>query len=349
MTLIKTDTQNFAISVGTDKEIAFVVTDSNGLVDLTGSTLTFKMYGYISQIVPDILKTSDNPNEIEVQIQEGATLGQAIVKILPTDTSSLDTKQYYFSITYLSVTGVTKTILTGFFYITSAGQVHVNLLRDRLQEAGENTEQYVPNEYRPVIGDSIVYTKRPNIVAVYGVWLTNDTSKTGTNYFTNGSFDSNNGMITLGSSTPTKYGVVHVDYTWSTGMTDDLLLETLEVNRIFCVGYTGIDFLYGDTGSRSQQQVEQMALARCILSAVLIINSPNSAQLGYNFRIDEFEFQSKLWGEGMIAQSLFALYLTTYEEWKQNIGKDIKTVLAPKLNATYSKTGQELKEFVRSL
>ena len=38
------------------------------------------------------------------------------------------------------------------------------------------------------------------------------------------------------------------------------------------------------------------------------MNMSNAIQSGFNYRIAEFEIQTKLWGEGMIAETLLKSY-----------------------------------------
>jgi hypothetical protein len=218
--------------------------------------------------------------------------------------------------------------------------IEIQTIRRRLQEAGEEMLQYVENEYNVVAGLNKVFLKRKRIQDVIGIWLSTDTDKSGTNYYTGGTFDEFSAEINLGTDVNNPFTVVKVDYVWKSGLTTDDILDQLEKNRKYVVGYTGVAFNYGEIETERQQQAEEMAFSRTVLTTILMINGANAGQFGYNFQIDEFSLQSKLWGEGMIAQALFQLYMTEYEQWKEVLGKRIRSVIAQKTYPRYDLNNQ---------
>lgn len=79
--------QNLTLTIGSSKTYRLTVYDEDGaLLDLTGSTLYFTAKTTAGATI--FAKVSTDTNQIEILTQSGDTLGQADVKIVPSDTSA---------------------------------------------------------------------------------------------------------------------------------------------------------------------------------------------------------------------------------------------------------------------
>lgn len=166
-----------------------------------------------------------------------------------------------------------------------------------------------------------IYVSRPRILSVEGVWIYTDSTHVLTNYYTGGGFDASKGKIWLGTPLVSAADFVRVSYSWESGLADETIQWHLDASRVWAINYTGIDFIYGDAVTMLQQGCEALSLAAAILGCILSLNGANVAQMGYNFRLHEFEVQTKLWGEGMIAEALFGVYIQQIKWWLETLGK----------------------------
>jgi hypothetical protein len=86
---------DLSILAGSSKTYRLTIYDEDGdLLDLTGSTLYFTVRNGAN--VQQFQKISSNPAQIEILTQSGATLGQADVKLVPSDTSALPAGEYKY-------------------------------------------------------------------------------------------------------------------------------------------------------------------------------------------------------------------------------------------------------------
>jgi hypothetical protein len=150
--------------------------------------------------------------------------------------------------------------------------------------------------------------------------LSSDVNRTGTNYYTGGGYDAMEGKITLGSPLPQDNEEVIVSYQYHTGIPDETIADILTEARAWAIGITRISFEYGDTTTVEGVQLEGLCIAWTIVYCVMVINGANAAQMGYNFRLAELEVQTKLWGEGMIAEALFNQYANLITQWLRVTG-----------------------------
>ncbi len=316
--MTKPPIHDLTIYKNSDRSIIINVLGVSGSEPLIGDTLEFFVYEYVGSDAV-ITKTTALATEIAITGSSEAT-----VYFLPADTLNLEAKRYIYELWHTdSVTAHRVPALIGFFDVLVFRSIEVEILRGRLQEAGEDHLIFVEDEQQVSVGTDQVYLHHRRIEIVSGIWLGTDNSKSGTNFFTGGSVNIYSGKTILGTPTSANNTVLRCDYVWKSGLADEQIFDQLEKSRIFVEGWTGVKFNYGAANTDLKKQAEQMALARTTLTAIMMINGANAAQLGYNFRIHEFEIQSKLWGEGMIAQSLFALYKEEYMEWMQILGKKI--------------------------
>lgn len=311
--------ENRAIYKGQDKSVAIYIADETGMKTLTSCRLVFSMRETVDG-TPVITKDSDVGGEIDIDADQVNNEGEAVVNFVPADTSSLDSKRYYYDLWLTDSVAKTYPVLTGYFNISDVAPTMLPQIRHLLDEAGELRVMTVKDEMADPSTALSLYTARKRVKEVYGVWTLSDDEHTGTNYYTGGGFNTVSGRIWLGTPL-VDMNTVRIDYAWESGIDDDAINWHLTTSKIFVTGYTGIEFDYGKAITDLQKQAEGMALARIIIGCVLTINGANVAQMGYNFRLDEFEIQTKLWGEGMIAEALFAQYSNMYNEWKLAIGK----------------------------
>jgi len=306
---------------GTDKSIPLYISDSTGAIDLTD----YNVYFYVKETISGdaiITKDTDGVGGITKDPDQETYPGKATITIDDTDTESLDAGRYYYQVFTIDGSDKKKAILAGYFWIYEVGPNLVDDIRDLLGDGGELRVNTVPDELLAPATLTTVYVPRQRITSVDGVWLATDTDHSGTNYYTGGGFDANSGKIWLGTPLTTTGEYVRVSYTWESGVNDDAIWQHLYGARNFTINWTGIEFTFGNCTTYREKGAESMSIAGAIIGCVLTMNGANVAQLGYNFRLDEFEIQSKLWGEGMIAQALFKMYFDEYEKWKQALGKD---------------------------
>ena len=316
--------KDIGLYVGQDKTIPISVADSSGTVNITNDTLYF----YVRAVVGGdavITKDSDTVTEIEFTDAEN---GAAAIYLVPADTTSLDTGKYTYELWRTDDSAKTKPILTGYFWIYSIAPSMINAMRELLTEAGELHILKVIDETVNPATLSVLYTSRRRLTGVEGVWLLTDDTHSGTNYYTGGGFDADSGKIWLGTPLTSLINRVRVSYTWESGITDGAINWHLWASRNYTISYTGIDFSYGAETTTVGLGAEGMSFSRAMIGCILSVNGANVAQMGYNFRIDEFEIQTKLWGEGMIAEALFTQYRMQYEEWKMALGKKGYSVVA---------------------
>lgn len=316
------------------KDYEINVSDVGGQTNITGFTVAF----YVRETVsgdPIIEKTT---NEVtEIKIIDGSK-GEAELYLVPADTSSLDVGKYYYEVWITDLNSKTRPVLMGYFWIMSVAPTFVNLIRKLLDEAGELRVMAIQDEMIYPSSLSTLHVSRPRINSVIGVYLFNDEGHTGTNYYTGGGFDESTGRIWFGTPLVSMADYVRVGYTWEAGIDDETIQWHLDSSKTWVINYTGIEFAYGDASTNLQKGAEAMAIAAAILGAVLTVNGANVAQLGYNFRLHEFEIQTKLWGEGMIAEALFGVYVQRVQWWLNALGKagEVHLVNQPELTKKYN-------------
>ena len=88
--------QDLSMTKGSSKTLRLTVYGEDGeLLNLTGATLYFTVKN--STLVTTLFaKVSSNPAQIEILTQSGLTLGQADVKVVPSDTSASAAATYTY-------------------------------------------------------------------------------------------------------------------------------------------------------------------------------------------------------------------------------------------------------------
>ena len=320
-------TDDKRIYKGQDKEILIYITGSTGLLNLTGCQLVFNVRETVDG-EPVIIKDSDNVGEIDIAADQGTNKGEATLTIVPADTASLDSGQYYYDLWLTDVSNKTRPQLAGHFFIDSVSPSMISQIRLYLDEAGELRRQSVKDQLVYPASLHKLYLPRTRITSVEGIYILADDTHALTNYYEGGGFSKSTGEVWLGTALPTTNEMVRVDYTWESGINDDTILHHLGSARMFTISYTGISFDYGKATTDLTRGAEAMSLAGTMMGCILSVNGANVAQMGYNFRLDEFEIQTKLWGEGMIAEALFNQYNQEYDKWRMALGKAGTILLA---------------------
>lgn len=320
-------TDDKRIYKGQDKEVLIYISGITGLLDLTGCQLVFNVRETVDG-TPIIIKDSNNAGEIDIAADQVANKGEATLTFVPADTSSLDAGEYYYDLWLTDLSNKTRPQLTGHFIIDSVAPSMITDVRLILDEAGELRRQVVKDQLVYPATLYKLYLPRTRVLSVEGVYLLTDDTHTLTNYYSGGGFNKSTGVVWLGAGLNILHEMVRVDYTWESGINNDTILHHLNSSRVFTVNYTGIEFNYGKATTNLTKGAEAMSLAGAILACILSVNGANVAQMGYNFRLDEFEIQTKLWGEGMIAEALFNMYIREYDKWKMALGKAGTILLA---------------------
>ncbi|MHA2274138.1 MAG: hypothetical protein ACXAC2_00120 [Candidatus Kariarchaeaceae archaeon] len=320
---------NLRIYQGEDKSLIISVVGEGGKEVITGDTLTFEVF-IKGDAVPVITKSTDTPTEITISASNEIT-----VFLLPADTSVLDIGRYFYQVWHTEQSdSKVSPVLTGYFDVVLLAPSIISSLRLLLDEAGELGTRQVNDIISPITTTEVAANRR-RVVDVQGIWLLSDTAKSGTNYFTGGEFEYSSGRITLGTQLPNAISDVRISFTWESGIADDVIAEHLTRNKVWVEGISGQEFEYGATTNADEEYAENLAIAVTVLSCILTINGANVAQMGYNFKIQEFEIQTKLWGEGMIAEALFNQYRMEIKRWEQALGIDIRSAVANKLFPRY--------------
>ncbi len=292
---------NVLLYKGQNKVLNISMLGGLGKEDLSGDSLIFSVYE-IGTETAIITKTTDDPAEIEIVASD------ILVKFVPTDSSSLTAKRYYFNLWHTDVLGDIVPALTGFFKISIAAPNILSKIRNILDEAGELRLHQLKDQVFPPTTLLSVTVDRARIMDVQGVWVLSDVTHEETNYYTGGTFTAVNGKINLSTSLPNLLSDVRVDYIWESGISDKAIEDLLADSQVWAEGYTQETFEYNMETTNAGRSLESLAISKTIIECIITINGANAAQLGYNFRLGDFEVQTKLWGEGMIAGEIFKLY-----------------------------------------
>lgn len=322
---------------GQDKDYGIRVAKSDGMYDLTSCQLMFYMRTIVGG-TPVITKDSGEVGEITIAANQVTNKGEATLTLEDTDTTLLDSGRYYYDLWLIDPASKKDPILTGYFWVLDVAPSILGTIRELLDDGGELRVQAIPDELIIPSSLAVLYVTRRRIQSVLGVWAFTDDDHTGTNYYTGGGFDVSKGKIWLGTALATANTYVRVTYSWESGISDNAVYQHLHNSRAFVVNYTGISFRYGECTTDLQIGAEAMAIAGAVIASILTINGANVAQMGYNFRLDEFEIQTKLWGEGMIAEALFNMYLAEYNKWRLALGKTGTIVIATPATEKYNLT-----------
>ena len=176
-------------------------------------------------------------------------------------------------------------------------------VRLRLGDLGQLRFHVIKDEIQTPISTDTVTTLRRNVYAITGVYLATDIDHEGTDYYTGGSYQSRTGLLTLGTELSNALDDVMITYTVMEGLQTDQIEVSLDEAEAYVEALVSLTYDWDALDINAVANQCRFALAA--LKCMWILNYPNAVQMGYNYRIGDFEVQTKLWGEGMIAQDLF--------------------------------------------
>jgi len=126
-------------------------------------------------------------------------------------------------------------------------QEDVDAIRALLGEIGRTQHTVEFNEFQTTIGTDTVYVDYQDIAEVSGIWLVTDTDKSGTNYYTNGSYDGKFGKITLGTSAPSADTEIIASYVRRIGLIDTEIAQHFTAAQAYVLVHIWDEFDFSDT------------------------------------------------------------------------------------------------------
>jgi len=184
----------------------------------------------------------------------------------------------------------------------------VGWVRKLLTQAGRQNTSVREDDIIPVFNQLTLYADFSDIVDVGGVWLVDDLTHSGTNYASGAVVYPKKGTIILGTAIPATERDVLITYAQRDGLADDEIQIGIDMAKDYIqadLWETTLDYS-GSTTYESMARHVMLQIASYY--SLLSMNNSNAIQSGYNYRIAEFEIQTKLWGEGMIAETLLNKY-----------------------------------------
>jgi len=184
----------------------------------------------------------------------------------------------------------------------------VGWVRKLLTQAGRQNVSVRDDDIVPIFHQLTIYSDFSDIIDVAGVWLVDDITHSGTNYVSGATVYPKKGTIELIQAIPNTEREVLITYATRDGLDDDEIQISIDMAK----DYIQADLWEGSLDYSGSSTYESMArhvmLQIGSYYALLSMNNSNAIQSGYNYRIAEFEIQTKLWGEGMIAETLLNKY-----------------------------------------
>ncbi len=188
----------------------------------------------------------------------------------------------------------------------------VTKLRALLMEIGNRQFHTVADERRIVGNLNTVKPLFQRITEVIGVWLTTDYTKSNINYATLGGLDEE--TIFLG--TPLSPGTeVIITYIVADGMNDITAQTVIDWARVEVLGDLQDFTLNIDNPTTNEERIAAVYWELLAMSnAYLLLNNVNFVQSDANMSMFNYQTQSKLWGEGMSTDALFARLFQRLEQ-----------------------------------
>jgi len=190
----------------------------------------------------------------------------------------------------------------------------VGQVRNLLVQAGRTATLVRDNDLVPIFYSgtiATIYTDFQDIIDVAGLWKPDDVYNSGTNYLSGASIYPEEGRITFptnltGWDVTLNEGLI--TYAHIQGLTD----QQIQLNVNIAESYVQMELWEDSINFSGTATFEIFANhTMCTIAAyysLMAINSSNAIQSGYNYRLGDFEIQTKLWGEGMIAETLLNKY-----------------------------------------
>ena len=193
----------------------------------------------------------------------------------------------------------------------------VELLRDLLMEIGQIQYNTFTDEVRVVGSDDSLYPLFGRIVDVIGVWAHSDVAKATDLYGTTGSTDGH--RIQLGTAT-TAGTYVLVSYVIQDGLNENAAKEMINQAKY------QVKIQLNESGLNMDVPVTDMDhLARSywimmtLYVTYLLMNNVNFIQGDANLSLFNYQYSSKLWGEGMSTDALFMRLWTKLDELRKDL------------------------------
>jgi len=189
----------------------------------------------------------------------------------------------------------------------------VGIVRKLMAQAGRQTIVVHENEivYKFLEdegNDEVLYTAFNDVMNIQGIWLDTDINHSGTNYYSGSTIYPNEGKIVLTQALPVGQEEMLITYASRDGLSDDTIQANIEMAKQYLtveLWRATLDFSgASNLSNMAKWSMFSLTTFYCLLSA----NTGNAIQAGFNYRFEDFEIQTKLWGEGMIAETLLNKY-----------------------------------------
>ncbi len=187
-------------------------------------------------------------------------------------------------------------------------QTDVGFVRRLLTQAGREVIRVRDDDMVSVFNQLTIYSDFSDTINVAGVWLPDDLDHSGTNYASGATVYPKKGTIILSQAIPLNIPQVLITYATRDGLADEDIQMQIDISKDYIqmeLWQTELDY----SGSSTYEgMARHTMLTIASYFSLLAMNNSNAIQSGYNYRIAEFEVQTKLWGEGMIAETLLLKY-----------------------------------------
>jgi len=187
-------------------------------------------------------------------------------------------------------------------------QSDVGYVRNLLTQAGRQHIKVRDDDMVSVFNQMTIYSDFSDLIDVAGIWLPDDLNHSGTNDASGAVVYPKKGTIDLSQAIPIEYRDVLITYATRDGLSDSEIQFNVDIAKDYVqmeLWETTLDY---SGASTYEGMARTTMLTIGAYFALLAMNNSNAIQSGYNYRIAEFEIQTKLWGEGMIAETLLNKY-----------------------------------------
>lgn len=186
----------------------------------------------------------------------------------------------------------------------------VKFVRDLLTQAGRQNVNVRDRDILYVFHRDTIYTDYSNITDVAGVWEVTDISQSGTNYASGATIYPDDQKIVLASGSKLPSGTTRAIVTYATqdGLSDSQIDKNIDIAKNYLIMEMYEDTINYSGASTYEKMAKHLMITIATYYSLLAMNNSNAIQSGFNYRLDEYEIQTKLWGEGMIAETLLKAY-----------------------------------------
>lgn len=189
----------------------------------------------------------------------------------------------------------------------------VGIVRKLMAQAGREVirvheDDIVPVFYDPNIGEYHIYTDFQDIMDIQHIRDVDDINHSGTNYLEGSIVHDKEGKIDMALNPPSGTSELMITYATRDGLSDEVIQLNIDMAKYYLQGELWRAELNFSGTSTYEIMAKWTLYSIATYWSILGMNSSNAIQSGYNYRIAEFEIQTKLWGEGMIAETLLNKY-----------------------------------------